>query len=476
MTDRLAPSPVQNAYFFALSKLLRGAGDFANKVQIPDSWPLVGGQGLGDLVGLPQAGGELEAWAYGDYPFEMPPPGTGGYIPITKSNHKEGLAAILGFIPTPAGPAGQATFILARPSKKASIELAEQLRTKGASPHVIKQKTGLTPSNDVGDTRWLEEVSDAEAKVAPDFKKRISQRGTKLGDVYDHPALYEAVPGLADTNISAYAAHPGERGASYKGSGKTPHLITVNPKFRDLSELRGTLAHEGQHITDILQGLSPGGSPALFDPLAADTSARLVQHLQNSGMGDMATLMENAYSPARTARQKYTHDIPGEARAHATEARVWIPARDRNQMRLPSISSKTPVDSAALKNIPKVWKTTAPTDEALSAWVDALRAGRHNAAPTSNAIRKPGGEVDMNSIRATSAAAVNDVIDNWVQDILLANFAPGKEVLDPEQAISTATSEWIRGPLEKYLRNKYQSTADPLDKLSARETAGDAWP
>ena len=471
MTDRLAPSPVQNDYYLALSRLLRGAGDFANKVQIPSSWPLVGGQGLGDLVGLPQAGGEVENWAYGSSPFEMPPSGTGGYVPITKANRKEGLAAVTGFVPTPAGPAGQATFILARPSKKASIELAEQLRTKGVSPRVIKQKTGLTPSNDVGDTRWLEEISDAEAKLAPDFGKWISQRGMRLGDVYDHPALYEAVPGLADTNVSAYASHPGERGAFYRGSGKTPNLITVNPGLKDPAELKNVVVHEGQHAADALQGLSAGGSPALFDPLAADTSARLVQHLRNSGMGDMAALMENAYSPARTALQKYTQDIPGEARAHVTEARAFMPTVERNGAPV-TLSSETPVDSTALKNIPKVWKTTAPTDEALSAWVDALRAGRHNAAPTSNAIRKPGGEVDMNSIRATSEAAVNDVIDNRVQDILLANFAPGKEVLDPEQAISTATSEWIRGPLEKYLRNKYQSTADPLDKLSARETAG----
>lgn len=54
-----------------ISQLLQTGKDFANKVQIPNAVPLLGGQKLGDLA-MGKAPQEFENWGYGNAPYHVP--------------------------------------------------------------------------------------------------------------------------------------------------------------------------------------------------------------------------------------------------------------------------------------------------------------------------------------------------------------------------------------------------------------------
>jgi len=95
--DQLAASPVTNDYALLLSKILRGAKDVGNRIDLP----VLGG--VGDML-LGKAPEEVENWAYGNMPINMPPEGTGARIPQVKSNRKEGLADAL--LAAPVGGMG----------------------------------------------------------------------------------------------------------------------------------------------------------------------------------------------------------------------------------------------------------------------------------------------------------------------------------------------------------------------------------
>lgn len=100
----LKATPVINNKALALSKLLRGGRDFANKAQIPDWLPLIGGQGVGDML-VGKAPEEVENWAYGNYPFHVPEMSN---IPVMKTGRTQGVFDAASMVPVGAGGAGQA--------------------------------------------------------------------------------------------------------------------------------------------------------------------------------------------------------------------------------------------------------------------------------------------------------------------------------------------------------------------------------
>lgn len=100
----LKATPVQNNRALALAKLLRSGRNLGNKLQIPESVPLLGGQGVGDMF-LGKAPEEVENWAYGNYPFQIPEMSN---IPTMKTGRAEGVFDALSMAPVGAGGAGQA--------------------------------------------------------------------------------------------------------------------------------------------------------------------------------------------------------------------------------------------------------------------------------------------------------------------------------------------------------------------------------
>ena len=77
----MRPTP-RNALMGQVSEWLQSARGFANKAQIPAGVPLLGGQGVGDMV-LGQIPEELNEWSYGNAPMRINPLAgrTASYVP-----------------------------------------------------------------------------------------------------------------------------------------------------------------------------------------------------------------------------------------------------------------------------------------------------------------------------------------------------------------------------------------------------------
>lgn len=94
VNDYLSAIP-QNELLGSVSSGLRSAREFGNRATIPESIPLIGGTGVGDLI-LGESPEEVENWSYGNYPMYLPEySGIGGYIPIMKGNRQSSLADTL---------------------------------------------------------------------------------------------------------------------------------------------------------------------------------------------------------------------------------------------------------------------------------------------------------------------------------------------------------------------------------------------
>ena len=94
----------RNETLGAVADFVGRVREMANQYEIKDWVPLLGGLGVGDLL-VGKSPEEIENWAYGNLPATMPPPGTGGYVPVMKTGRKQSVAdtAMLGL--DVAGPA-----------------------------------------------------------------------------------------------------------------------------------------------------------------------------------------------------------------------------------------------------------------------------------------------------------------------------------------------------------------------------------
>jgi hypothetical protein len=94
----------KNETLGAVADFVGRVREMTNQYEIKDWVPLLGGLGVGDLL-VGKSPEEIENWAYGNLPATMPPPGTGGYVPVMKTGRKQSVAdtAMLGL--DVAGPA-----------------------------------------------------------------------------------------------------------------------------------------------------------------------------------------------------------------------------------------------------------------------------------------------------------------------------------------------------------------------------------
>ena len=99
----MRPTP-RNALLGAIADALQAGKGFANKAQIPAGVPLLGGQGLGDVL-LGQAPQELSEWSYGNAPMRINPNAgrTASFVPEVKPGRKQGFADMLGLATTTPG-------------------------------------------------------------------------------------------------------------------------------------------------------------------------------------------------------------------------------------------------------------------------------------------------------------------------------------------------------------------------------------
>jgi len=150
----IGPAPVKNETLNLIAKLLRSGKGLANNVELPEWVPMVGGEGLGDLV-LGQAPQEIEQWSYGNSPFVKE-----SVIPMLKPNRRDSFAdtAMLGIDLIPG----------ATPATRALRGMPVGLSTK-----------------DVGDNT-LEELAKREVAAPKQTNRKAryqsgNQKGTYVG-------------------------------------------------------------------------------------------------------------------------------------------------------------------------------------------------------------------------------------------------------------------------------------------------------
>jgi hypothetical protein len=139
--DEVKATPVQSQRLLKLAQLMRKGKDFANKAQIPDVVPLVGGQGVGDML-LGDSPDEVENWAYGSSPVRINANAgqTASFVPEVQPNRKKSLADALALVPFSGGggasqamitAAGDPRYVLSRATY--THALSNAIRGKGSS-------------------------------------------------------------------------------------------------------------------------------------------------------------------------------------------------------------------------------------------------------------------------------------------------------------------------------------------------------
>jgi hypothetical protein len=175
----MRPTP-RNAMTGLFADALTGARNFADRAQIPQGVPLVGGQGLGSLL-LGQAPEELNEWSYGNAPIQINPNAgrTASFVPEIKRGRGQQVADLAALSPLPGargalamsagavadpGAAGRAIFIgpKAKTWNREAAERAAALDATGADPRSIWMDTGTFKG---ADGKWRQEIDDSAAAL-----------------------------------------------------------------------------------------------------------------------------------------------------------------------------------------------------------------------------------------------------------------------------------------------------------------------
>jgi predicted RNA methylase len=132
-----------------------------------------------------------------------------------------------------------------------ALAAARAYAEEGIPMEEIRKVTGWFRAKD---GKWRFEISDAESTFRPGYRK-----GKTVGEVLDHPTLFDNYPGLADIGIVWRSDLPANVLGGYS---EGEHAFHLNGN-RTLQEIHSTLLHELQHGVQVIEGFARGGS--IFD-------------------------------------------------------------------------------------------------------------------------------------------------------------------------------------------------------------------
>jgi len=225
----------------------------------------------------------------------------------------QGLAAGLS-APVPLTKLAMFAGPLARTADLAALRAAQEMAAKGAKAGSIWDKTGWFKAVD---GKWKFEIPDQPAA----YTRRGLYEDLQLGDVLDHPKLYEAYPDLRHETLTLKKELPsGAHGDFTPGAG-----ITLRTGH-SLAGERGTLLHEIQHAVQEMEDFARGGNAQTFaDPLSplfrhrrptespGAATARLAGEVEARNVVDRSTMSPEAIRPGGTGYTRFpwaTEDIP----------------------------------------------------------------------------------------------------------------------------------------------------------------------
>ena len=214
-----------------------------------------------------------------------------------------------------------------------ALKRAAEMDQVGVPADQIREETGWFLGMD---DMWRFEVSDDVMTLRKDAKTRPGKPGAPhhwlLGDLVDHPQLFEAYPELRDVKVETT---PGIGVGNYN-----PDTNTIGVSH---TRRREVLAHEIQHIIQRIEEFARGGSiSAMSRP---EHEAEINKEYQrgeakrHSDMMNQAIMDDDvdAATEHRDTASKYAifqayQRLAGEIEARDTQARINMTAKDRERL------------------------------------------------------------------------------------------------------------------------------------------------
>ncbi len=138
----------------------------------------------------------------------------------------------------------------AKTADKMKLATAKEMLEGGVDSETVRKETGWFKSYD---GKWRFEINDEEMKVSVPTSEHA-----KVGDVVDHPLLFEAYPELKEIKIRFDDELSDATAVFY------PQLdeIVLNGLLKKYPQfLKETLIHEMQHVVQEIEGFAKGSSP-----------------------------------------------------------------------------------------------------------------------------------------------------------------------------------------------------------------------
>lgn len=162
--------------------------------------------------------------------------------------------------------------------KRDSLEAAKSMAAAGKTPEEIRSLTGWFPGKYDGKLRY--EIPDSDAKFKTDFKdipeSKLFEKSEplKLGDVLDHPQLFNTYPDAKNIEVSKRRGFFDFFG-SLQGSFDGKNNINITPYAK---EPLSTLLHEVQHWIQEKEGFAKGGNEqSVIDNLSSKQKEELAK-------------------------------------------------------------------------------------------------------------------------------------------------------------------------------------------------------
>jgi hypothetical protein len=207
-----------------------------------------------------------------------------------------------------------------------SNSIAKALEKEGLAPETIWSQTGNVKAPD---GKWRQEISDAEAKIKAQYDPEYQyyRDVNNLGDILEHPKLFEAYPEAKNINISQMSGNPfigGSSGAYYSPKQISETTGNVIPdriglyqdRLLNPETTKSSLLHETGHYIQGKENMGRGGSPSLF---SQDMQEKV--SWANQQVAEKNAQMNETYKMLEEARANKFNDPSAEKRIAALKSR-----------------------------------------------------------------------------------------------------------------------------------------------------------
>ena len=166
------------------------------------------------------------------------------------------------------------------------LEEAKKLVAKGEDPLDVYRRTGMYDDGPEGWKYWKVDrdlkmnLSNLEDPQYLDFKvpdnPGLHAIEFRMEDIIEDPELFEAYPQMRNHRIFVTARRHKDQSISLgspEGGGLfDPNAMEIRVFQDSLADIRSTILHEVQHMTDNMEGLSFGSNPDKYTKLIDDWS------------------------------------------------------------------------------------------------------------------------------------------------------------------------------------------------------------